>query len=306
MLLRASHEVKIFDVGPDTGGDEDRMISIVRDADALISLLDNPVTRRVLSSCPDLKIVAQCAVGYDNIDLEAAEERRIVVTHTPGVLTDATADFTLALLLAVARHVCEADTYVRDGHFRRWETLLLHGMELRGKVLGIVGFGRIGQAVARRALGFGMKIVYHSRQRANPTTERMMSANHVSMDELLTASDVVSIHCPLNEASRHLIGASAFSRMKSTALLINTGRGPIVDEAALAKAIQLGELAGAGIDVYENEPIVHPGLLEHPRVILTPHLASATVEARTAMAAMCSEAILATLGGNTEIPYRLV
>ncbi len=304
--LREKHEVVIHDIGPDTGGDEDRMIAAARDADALIPLLDNPVTARVLDASPKLKVVAQCAVGYDNIDLDAARVRGIVVTNTPGVLTEATADFTFALLLAVARHVLAADRYVREGRFRRWETMLLHGMELSGKTLGIVGLGRIGQAVARRALGFGMKVRYHNRRRANPTVERMCVARYATMDDLLAESDVVTIHCPLNDDSRHLFDAAAFAKMKPTALLVNTARGPIVDEEALVEALRAGRIAGAGLDVYEHEPEVHPGLLESDRVVLAPHLASATVKARTAMARMCADAVLAVLEGRDKIPNRVV
>ncbi|WP_456427951.1 2-hydroxyacid dehydrogenase [Rhodocaloribacter sp.] len=304
--LRAAHEVHVYDIGPDTGGDEDRMIEAVRDADALIPLLDNPVTARVLDASPKLKVVAQCAVGYDNIDLEAARARGIVVTNTPWVLTEATADFTFALLLAVARQVIPADRYVREGRFRRWETMLLHGMELSGKTLGIVGLGRIGQAVARRALGFGMKVLYHNRRRSNPTVERMCVARYVTMDELLAGSDVVSIHCPLNDESRHLFDAAAFAKMKPSALLVNTARGPVVDEEALVEALRAGRIAGAGLDVFEHEPEVHPDLLRLDRVVLAPHLASATVRARTAMARMCADAVLAVLEGSDKIPNRVV
>ncbi|GIV62173.1 D-glycerate dehydrogenase [Rhodocaloribacter litoris] len=304
--LRRRHEVHVHDLGPHTGGDEDGLIAAAREAEALISMLDNPLTARVIEACPRLRVIAQYAVGYDNIDLEAARARGIVVTHTPGVLTDATADFTFALLLALARRLPEAERYVREGRFRRWETMLLLGMELRDKTLGIVGLGRIGAAVARRALAFGMRVVYHSRHRANPTVERMAAARYVSMDELLATSDVVSLHCPLNEQSRHLIDARALAKMKPTALLINTARGPVVDEAALVEALRAGRIAGAALDVYEREPEVHPGLLELDRVVLAPHLASATVETRTEMASMCARAVLAVLDGEEKIPYRLV
>jgi len=229
-----------------------------------------------------------------------------VVTNTPDVLTDATADFAFALLLAAARHLCPADQFVRDGAFQRWETTLLLGMELRGKVLGIVGLGRIGCAMARRALGFGMRVVYYNRRPINFTIERRLSAQYVSFEELLAQSDVVSLHCALNDESHHLLDDHAFGRMKPSALLVNTARGPIVDEQALVRALQQGQLAGAGLDVFEREPEVHPGLLAHPRVVLAPHLASATVEARTAMARMASEAVLAALDNAKTIPHRVV
>lgn len=285
--------------------DEDQLIAAGQEADALVPTVGDPVTGRVLEACPNLKIVAQYGVGYDNIDVETARRLGIPVTNTPGVLTNATADFTMALLLAVARRILSADRHVREGRFKQWETTLLLGTDLTDKTLGIVGLGRIGGAVARRALGFGMEILYHNRRRANPTVERETAARYVSLDELLEASDVVSLHCPLNEDSFHLIDAEAFRKMKPTAFLINTARGAVVDEAALVEALSDGEIAGAGLDVFEEEPAVHPGLLEQERVVLAPHLGSATVEARTKMGRMCAEAVLAVFGDEEEIPYRV-
>ncbi len=304
--LRAAHTVEIYDPAVHGDADEDRLIALARGAEALIPTVADPITERVLAASSHLRIVAQFGVGTDNIDLEAARAHDIVVTNTPDVLTDATADFAFALLLAVARHLRPADVFVRDGAFRRWETTLLLGMELRGKVLGIVGLGRIGRAMARRALGFGMRIVYHNRRPTNFTFERQLSAQYVSFEELLAQSDVVSLHCALNDESYHLLDDNAFGRMKPSALLVNTARGPIVDEQALVQALQQGQLAGAGLDVFEREPEVHPGLLAHPRVVLAPHLGSATVEARTAMARMASEAVLAALDDAETIPYRVV
>lgn len=304
--LRAAHPVAIYDPAVEGDADEDRLIALAGSADALIPTVADTISERVLAAAPHLRIVAQFGVGTDNIDLEAARRHDIVVTNTPGVLTDATADFAFALLLAVARHLRPADQFVRDGAFTRWETTLMLGMELRGKVLGIVGLGRIGRAMARRAVGFGMRVVYHNRTRANPTYERELGARYVSLDALLEQSDVVSLHCALNEYSRHLINAAALARMKPTALLVNTARGPVVDEEALVQALEDGQLAGAGLDVFEHEPAVHPGLLTHPRVVVAPHLASATVEARTAMARMASEAVLAAFNGTEPIPYRVV
>ncbi len=304
--LRAAYPVEIYDPAVRGDAGEDQLIALAQDAEALIPTVADAISERVLAASSHLRIVAQFGVGTDNIDLEAARAHGIIVTNTPGVLTDATADFAFALLLAVARHLRSADAFVREGSFQRWETMLLMGMELRGKVLGIVGFGRIGQAVARRALGFGMKVIYHNRRRANPTAERVLGARYVSLEALLEQSDVVSLHCALNEDSYHLIDAAAFRRMKPSALLINTARGPVVDEAALVQALEAGQLAGAGLDVFEQEPAVHPGLLRHPGVVLAPHLGSATVEARTAMARMASEAILAAFNGADPIPYRVV
>ncbi|ARA94653.1 D-glycerate dehydrogenase [Rhodothermaceae bacterium RA] len=304
-LLRDHYDVHVYGAQPGSRFDEAGLIDVAHDAAALLTVLSDPVTEHVLASCPSLKVVAQFAVGYDNIDVAAAHRLGIVVTNTPGVLTDATADLAFALLLAVARRLREADRYVRDGRFQRWETMELLGMELAGKTLGIVGMGRIGQAVARRAIGFGMRVVYHNRHRVNPTDEYRLGARRVELEELLATSDVISLHCPLNDDSRHLIDAAAFAQMKPSALLINTARGPVVDEAALVEALREGRLAGAGLDVFEREPEVHPGLLDHPRVVLAPHLGSATVEARTAMARMCSEAIHAVLSGADDVPYRV-
>lgn len=302
--LREDHTLTVHDPDPEGNRTEDDIIAMADEADVLLSVLADPITKRVFEACPSLKMVAQYAVGIDNIDLTAAKEHDVVVTHTPGVLTDATADFTWALLLAVARHLRAADQYVRDGRFERWETTLLMGMELSDKTLGIVGLGRIGRAVARRALGFGMEVVYHNRRRANPTVERQVSARYVPLDDLLATSDVVSLHCPHNEESHHLIDAAALRRMKSSALLINTARGPVVEEAALVAALDAGEIAGAALDVFEEEPDVHPGLLRQDRVVLAPHIGSATTRARTRMVNMAVESIQAVLTGAETIPHR--
>lgn len=303
--LEENHDVQVLDIGPDNGGDENRMIEAVAEADALITLLDNPVTARVLAASPNLRVVAQCAVGYDNIDIDAARELQIAVTHTPGVLDDAAADQTMALLLAAARRLREADRYIREGRFKRWEMLELLGMGLSGKTLGIVGLGRIGSAVARRALGFGMRIIYYDRKTINPTVERLAGARRVTLETLLAESDVVSMHCPLNPESHHMIDADALDRMKPLSILVNTARGPIVDESALVDALRSGSIAAAGLDVFEDEPTVHPGLLELENVVLAPHLGSATRVTRKAMARMCVEAVEAALAGE-DIPYRVV
>ena len=307
-LYDAGYDVRMPDEEPPAQelGEEEPLIERARGADALITVLSDPVTARVMDACPQLKIIAQYAVGYDNIALEAARERDLPVTHTPGVLTDATADFAMALLLAVARRIPKADRYVREGRFDRWNTTLMLGTELSGKTLGIVGLGRIGQAVARRALGFGMEVVYYGRSAANPTAVRNLSARRVSLDSLLTESDVISLHCALNDESQHLLGAEAFEQMKDTALLVNTARGAVVDEEALVRALEAGQIAGAGLDVFEKEPDVHPGLMEHEQVVLAPHLGSATVEARTRMAELCTASVRAALEGEEDIPHRLV
>jgi lactate dehydrogenase-like 2-hydroxyacid dehydrogenase len=304
--LDAHHTVTVHD--PPHGRDRtaEDVIAMAQSADALVPTVADPVPAAVFEACPDLRLVAQYGVGLDNVDLAAAEDHGVVVTHTPGVLTEATADFTWALLLAVARHVRAADRYVRNGRFERWETNLLLGMELSGKTIGIVGLGRIGAAVARRALGFGMDVVYHSRTRANPTVERQVGATRVDFETLLDGSDIVSLHCPLNEESHHLIDAAALHRMKPTALLVNTARGPIVDEAALVEALSDNQIAGAGLDVFEDEPSVHPGLQETERVVLAPHLASATREARIRMGQMCVESLQAFFDAADDVPHRAV
>lgn len=304
-LLREHYTVDEPTTPPEAELDEDRLIERIADAEAVITLLSDPVTARVIEACPKLNVIAQYAVGYDNIDVEAARRRDVVVTNTPDVLTEATADFAFALLLALARRVCEADRYVRDGRFERWETDALMGTDLYGKTFGIVGMGRIGKAAARRAVGFGMKVIYYNRRPANPTDAYLLGARRVELDELLAESDVLSLHCPLNPDSRHLVDAGAFRKMKPGAFLINTARGPVVDEAALVQALDGGEIAGAGLDVFEREPEVHPGLLQHDRVVLAPHLGSATVETRTRMGAMCAEAVHAVLSGEDKVPYRV-
>ncbi|MEX0821562.1 MAG: D-glycerate dehydrogenase [Rhodothermales bacterium] len=299
------HEIVEHDFS-EGGPDEEQLIDIARGARALVTLLSDPVTDRVFAACPALKVVAQFAVGYDNIDLEAARSRGIVVTHTPGVLTDATADMALALLLAAARQIVPADRYVREGRFTRWETDLMLGPDLTGKTMGIVGLGRIGAATARRAVGFGMNVIYYNRSRANLSVEQRLSARRVELDGLLEQSDVVSLHCSLNADSHHLIDAHALGRMKSTAILVNTARGAVVDEGALVRALRDGSIAAAGLDVFEEEPAVHPGLMELDNVVLAPHLGSATYDARHSMARMCAEAVHAVFTGADEIPYRVV
>lgn len=288
------------------GPNEDQLIDVARDAQALVTLLSDPVTDRVLGACPALKVVAQFAVGYDNIDLEAARLHDVVVTHTPGVLTDATADMALALLLSAARKIVPADRYVREGRFTRWETDLMLGPDLTGKTIGIVGLGRIGAATARRAVGFGMKVIYTNRARANLSVEQRLNARRVDLGELLETSDVVSLHCSLNADSHHLIDAHALDRMKSTAILVNTARGAVVDEDALVQALRDGSIAAAGLDVFEEEPTVHPGLMTCDNVVLAPHLGSATYDARHSMARMCAEAVHAVFTGAEDIPYRVV
>lgn len=268
------------------------------DADGLVCLLTDRIDDTVLSRAPHLRVVANVAVGYDNIDVPAATRRGIVVTNTPGVLTETTADFTWALLLAAARRVVEADAYTRAGRFTEWGLMLLLGEDVHGKTLGILGFGRIGKAVARRARGFAMRILYHDVVR-DEAAERELGATYCDRDTLLREADFVTLHVNLTPETRHLIGEAELRRMKPTAYLINAARGPVVDEAALVRALEEGWIRGAGLDVYEEEPRIHPGLLACPRAVLTPHIASASRETRLRMATIAVENCLAVLEGRT-------
>ena len=276
---------------------EESMALMAAEADGLITLNHDPVTRRVLESNPNLRIVANYAVGVDNIDLSAASELGIVVTNTPGVLTEATADLTMALLLAAARRVTEGDRMVRNGEFHGWDPFMLLGASLQKKRLGIIGMGRIGTAVARRARSFGMEITYHSRS-AHEDVERELGALRLELEELISTSDFISLHLPLKAETRHLIDRAAFERMKPGAYLINASRGPLVDESALADALTAGTIRGAALDVYEHEPAVEPRLLSLDNVILLPHLGSATEEARREMARIVATEVTAVLEGD--------
>ncbi len=290
--LSESFDVRIVDPGEG----RERFWVEVSDADALITLLTVPVGAELFARAPKLKIVANYAVGVDNVDRAAAAARGIVVTHTPGALTDATADAAMTLLLALFRRVIEGDRLVRAGGFSGWRPDLLLGRDLKGKTLGIVGPGRIGKAVARRARAFGMAVVAAGRSRRDP--EDPDDPTRVSFDDLLRRSDAVSLHVPLSAETRHLIDAAAFSKMKPDAVLINTARGPIVDEMALCRALDERKIAGAGLDVFENEPLIPPALLDDDRVILFPHAASATIETRSEMARMVCEDVRRVLGGE--------
>ena len=243
-------------------------------------------------------MVANVAVGYDNVDVAACVARGVEVTNTPGVLTEATADIAMSLILMSTRRLGEGERIVRAGTPWRFALDFLLGAGIQERTLGIVGLGGIGQATARRARAFGMRIVYSGRRPAEVAVEDALGARFVPLDELLRCADVVSLHCPLTAETRHLIGAAELGAMKRSAFLVNTTRGPVVDEGALARALQDGEIAGAGLDVYEREPAVHPGLLERENVVLLPHLGSATIETRTAMAVLAARNVAAILGGG--------
>ena len=263
---------------------EDEVITLLEEADAAITLLSDPLTRRVLEANPNLRMIANYAVGTNNVDVEAARELGIVVTNTPGVLTEATADLTMALILAVMRRLVEGDAEVRATGQCVWEPLHLLGTSLQDKRLGILGMGRIGSAVAHRARAFGMEVI--GVKRGDP------------LDELLETSDVLSIHAPLTKETRHLIDAAALGRMKRGAFLVNTSRGPIVDETALCDALDAGQLRGAALDVYEHEPAVHPRLLAMRNVVVAPHIGSATEETRAAMARIAATDVHRFLNGQ--------
>ena len=269
----------------------------VRGADAVVTMLHDRVDDAFLDAAgPGLRVVANVAVGYDNVDVEACRRRGVVVTNTPGVLVDATADLAFALLLGVTRRVREGDALLRDGTPWTWSMSFMLGTGLQGRRLGVVGFGRIGQAVARRALAFGMSVAYTARH--DVTDPEAPPAVRLPLEELLATSDVVSLHCPLTPQTRHLIDGDALRSMRPGAFLLNTSRGPVVDEAALAEALREGWIAGAGLDVFEREPAVHPGLLDAPNVLMTPHLGSATHETREAMAVLAARNVSDVLGGR--------
>lgn len=264
----------------------------------LAPLLTTAVNDSLLERLPNLRVVANYAVGVDNVDLEAVAARGVVVTNTPDVLTEATADLTWALLLAVARRLREGEKLARSGEWTGWHPRQLLGKELGGSTLAILGLGRIGSAVARRAIGFKMDVIYFSRS-PNPTLETRLMLRRFPLEASLERADVVSIHLPLTEETRHRIGAAELARMKEDAILVNTSRGPVVDEDALADALERGHLSGAGLDVHENEPMVHPRLRDSDRVVLLPHLGSATIETRNAMARVVAENLRAVLLGES-------
>ena len=274
------------------------LISRLRGKDGLICHIISAIDDEVLAAAPTVKVVANVAVGYNNIDLAAARRRGVVVTNTPDVLTETTADFAWTLLMAAARRVVEADHFARSGQWQRWEWDLLWGADIHGKTLGVVGFGRIGRAVARRALGFNMRVLYQDAFRADAAVERELRASRTELEPLLAEADFVSLHTPLLPETRHLMNERTLRLMKKSAVLVNAARGPVVDEAALVRALKEGWIAGAGLDVFEEEPKVHPGLLPLKNVVLAPHIASASFDTRLAMATLAIRNCLAVLDGQ--------
>jgi lactate dehydrogenase-like 2-hydroxyacid dehydrogenase len=273
------------------------LLGSVADKDGLVCLLTEKINEGLLQAAPKLRIVANVAVGYDNVDVPACTRRRVVVTNTPGVLDETTADFAWLLLMTVARRVLEGDQLARSGTWKGWDLDQLCGADVWGKTLGILGFGRIGRAVARRALGFRMRVIYNDAVHAPAEIEKELNAVFVDRDQVLAEADFVTLHVPLMPETRGLISVAELNKMKRTAFLINAARGPVVDEAALVAALETGRIAGAALDVFENEPFIHPGL-RRTNVVLAPHMASASLETRTRMACMAAENVIAVFSGR--------
>jgi len=295
-LLR--RECEIVEVNPDDRClTHEELLDRVRERDGVLCMLTNTINEEVMRAAEGARGFANYAVGYNNIDVAKATELGFVITNTPGVLTDATADLTWALLFVVARRIVESDRFMRAGKFEGWAPMLFLGADITGRTLGIVGAGRIGSAVAHRSRGFNMKVLYCDTS-ANPSLEKDLGARRVTLDELLAESDFVSVHVALTEQTRHMFGAEQFRRMKRTAIFINTSRGPVHDEAALVEALHSGQIAGAGLDVYENEPKLKAGLVELDNVVLCPHIGSATIATRTRMALMAAENLIAMVKGE--------
>lgn len=296
--LRAEHDVTSWDA--DVTIERAELLGRVKGAEALLSLLTEKVDAELLDAAgPQLRVVSNVAVGYNNIDVKACTDRGIKVTNTPGVLTEATADIAMALILAATRRLAEGERVIRSQTPWQWGMFYMLGMGIQGRQLGIVGMGQIGIATAKRARAFGMTIAYTKRTPLDAASNAELEATHMDLDQLLATSDVVSLHCPYSPETHHLINKERLSKMKKNAFLVNTARGPVVDEAALVDALKDGVIAGAGLDVFEHEPKVHEGLLGLDNAVLIPHLGSATVETRTAMANLAATNALAFLAGKT-------
>lgn len=300
-LLRKYHDLEI--------NSEDRVLSKqeimqgLKGKDGLLCLLTDTIDEEIIESAPNLKMIANYAVGYNNIDVKTATKHKIPVSNTPDVLTDTTAEMAWALLFSVARRIVEADKFTRQGKFKGWAPMLMHGQDVTGKTLGVIGAGRIGEAFALKSKGFKMNVLYYDQIR-NKQLEKEVSAKKVELEKLFKESDFISVHVPLLQATHHLISEKQLKMMKKTAILINTSRGPIVDEQALVKALKNNWIFGAGLDVYEHEPEINKELLKLDNIILQPHSASATTETRTKMAIMAAENMIMGLKG--EVPPNCV
>ena len=275
-----------------------QLIRKLKGKDGVVTLTTDIISEAVLAKHPQLKIVSNVAVGYNNLDVVAATKRCVMMTNTPGVVDDTTADLTWALILGAARGLSNGDRAIRAGKWKRWRMMEFLGQDIYGKTIGILGFGRIGRGVARRAMGFNMKVLYASRSRASDSLEQELHASYVDKHTLLRESDVVTLHLPLFPETRHYIGAKELAMMKKTAILVNASRGPIVDEQALVKALKAGRIAGAGLDVFEKEPALTPGLIKLPNVVLTPHIGSGSFETRLKMSNMAVTNCIAGLTGQ--------
>ncbi len=295
-VIKKAHRVEAH--GEDRPMERQRLLDMVGDKEGLLCMITDRIDEEVLDRAPNLKMIANLAVGYDNIDVPAATVRGIPVSNTPGVLTDATADITFALILSTTRRVVEGDRKTRAGEFRFWAPLHFLGREVSGKTLGIIGMGRIGRAVAKRAKGFDMQLLYHSRRRLEVFEEKELGVVYADFNDLLEQSDFVSLHVPLTDKTHHLIGLRELRTMKPSAYLINTSRGPVVDEEALVEVLREGKIGGAGLDVYENEPALTPGLTALSNVVLLPHVGSATIETRTGMGLKAAANLLTGLTGK--------
>ena len=297
-LVEKDHHVEVNK--QDKPMDREKLLALIGDKEGLLCMITDTIDQELLDLAPHLKIIANYGVGFNNIDINAATAKGIPVTNTPGVLTDSTADLAFALILACGRRLVEGDKNTRDGKFRFWAPLHFLGQDITGKTLGIIGLGRIGKALAKRAAGFEVKVIYYNRKRFEKEEEKELNVEYTSFKTLLQISDFVSLHVPLTPETTHLIGQNELKLMKPSAYLINTSRGPVVDEKALFKALKNRVIRGAGLDVYENEPELTPGLSNLDNVVLLPHIGSATIETRTRMAQMAVENLLAGLNG--EIP----
>jgi len=287
----------VIPYSPDLPLDEAYIRQAAEGCVGIVSQLMDPIREAVLST-PGLKIVSNVAVGFDNIDVAAATGHKVMVTNTPGVLDDSTSDFAFTLLMATARRVVEADYFTRQGKFRGWAIDMMLGTDVYGATLGIIGIGRIGRGVAHRAKGFNMRVLYYDPNPLTPEAEQQLGATRVDLARLLVESEFVSVHVPLTPETQHMLSTQQFDQMKRSAILINTSRGPVIDEAALVAALDAKKLAGAGLDVYEREPAVHPGLIRMPNVVLAPHIASATTRTRSEMSAMAARNMATAVRGG--------
>jgi len=295
-ILEAAGNVQYNDTS--AGLSAERLQAVVADKNAIVCQLTDRIDAAVMDAASELKVIANVAVGFDNIDIPAATRRGILVTNTPGVLTDTTADLAFTLLMAASRRIAEADRFLRSGRWHQWEIDMLCGHDIHGHTLGILGLGRIGLGMARRAQGFGMRVIYHDLARAAAEVENEYGIEYVDSETLFRDSDFLSVHVPLNDCTRHIVGSAEFQLMKPTAVLVNTSRGPVVDEKALAQALESGQIASAGLDVFEDEPTVEPRLLALENVVLVPHIGSASIKTRTRMCTMAANNAAAVLAGQ--------